>query len=81
MSHKEVVVGTALRAVAVAFAIALPGYASGERFLRDQRAHSGLRGASAGKLHCGKDSQPNKQGYSSGDQSSTRHFGQARDRR
>ena len=30
MSHKEVVVGTALRAVAVAFAIALPGYASGE---------------------------------------------------
>jgi invasion protein IalB len=30
MSHKEVVVGTALRAVTVAFAIALPGYASGE---------------------------------------------------
>ena len=30
MSHKEVVVGTALRAVAVAFAIALPVYASGE---------------------------------------------------
>jgi len=30
MSHKEVVLGTALHAVAVAFAIALPGYASGE---------------------------------------------------
>ena len=30
MSHQEVAVGTSLRVLAVAFAIALPGYASGE---------------------------------------------------